>query len=147
MEWSEVDLDEARIWTIPRGKAKSDRSHEVQLSESVIALLRSLPRLGPYVFTGKSGRGVTGFTYGKDLLDSAMTEVSAAPRSRLSSYTTFDGAWRATWRSSALRRMWSIAFSTILAAAFAALPPSTIASNISESAGPRWPPGRRMSLG
>ena len=76
MEWSEVDLDEARIWTIPRGKAKSDRSHEVQLSESVIALLRSLPRLGPYVFTGKSGRSVTGFAWGKDLLDSAMQKVS-----------------------------------------------------------------------
>jgi integrase len=32
-----------------------------------------LPRLGPYVFTGKSGRSVTGF-----LLDSAMQEVSGA---------------------------------------------------------------------
>jgi integrase len=77
MDWSEVDL-EARIWTIPRGKAKSDRAHEVQLSEPVIALLRSLPRLGPYVFTGKSGRSVTGFTWGKDLLDSAMQELSGA---------------------------------------------------------------------
>jgi len=53
MEWAEVDLD-AKLWVIPRGKAKSDRAHEVQLSEPVIALLRSLPRLGPNVFTGKS---------------------------------------------------------------------------------------------
>jgi integrase len=75
MEWSEVDLD-AKLWVIPRGKAKSDRTHEVQLSEPVIALLRSLPRLGQYVFTGKNGRGVTGFTWGKDRLDAAMIEMS-----------------------------------------------------------------------
>jgi integrase len=42
-----------------------------------IEILRSLPRLGPYVFTGnRTGRSVTGFTYGKDKLDAAMTEVS-----------------------------------------------------------------------
>ncbi len=75
MEWAEVDLD-AKLWVIPLEKAKNRREHEVQLSESMIALLRSLPRLGPYVFTGKTGRGVTGFTYGKDKLDAAMAEVS-----------------------------------------------------------------------
>jgi integrase len=75
MEWAEVDL-EAKVWTIPRTKAKSDRTHEVQLSDQVIALLRATPRLGPYVFTGKSGRGVTGFTYGKQKLDTAMAEIS-----------------------------------------------------------------------
>jgi integrase len=76
MEWAEIDLD-AKLWTIPRGKAKSDRTHEVQLSDVAIEILRSLPRLGPYVFTGnRTGRSVTGFTYGKDKLDAAMTEVS-----------------------------------------------------------------------
>jgi integrase len=79
MEWAEVDLD-AKLWVIPREKAKSDRAHEVQLSEPVITLLRSLPRLGPYVFTGKTGRGVTGFTYGKDKLDAAMAAISDAAR-------------------------------------------------------------------
>lgn len=75
MEWPEVDFD-AKLWVIPRGKAKSDRAHEVQLSEPVIALLRSLPRLGPNVFTGKSGRGVTGFTSGKVRLEAAIQHVS-----------------------------------------------------------------------
>jgi integrase len=79
MEWSELDL-EARLWTIPRGKAKSDRSHEVQLSDPVVALLRAQPRLGPYVFTGKTGRHVTGFTYGKTLLDAAMAEAAAGAK-------------------------------------------------------------------
>jgi integrase len=75
MEWVEVDLS-AKLWVIPREKAKSDRAHEVQLSEPVVALLRSLPRLGPFVFTGRNGRGVTGFTSGKGILDRAMQQVS-----------------------------------------------------------------------
>jgi integrase len=79
MEWAEVDLD-AKLWVIPRGKAKSDRTHEVQLSEPVIALLRSLPRLGAYVFTGKSKRGVTGYTYGKAILDRAIQQVSGGAK-------------------------------------------------------------------
>jgi integrase len=75
MEWSELDL-EAKLWVIPRHKAKSDRTHEVQLAEPVVALLRAQPRLGSYVFTGKTGRHVTGFTYGKALLDAAMAAVA-----------------------------------------------------------------------
>jgi integrase len=76
MEWSELDLD-AGIWTIPRGKAKSDRTHEVQLSEPALALLRSLSRLGPYVFTStRNERPVTGFTYGKESLDAAMVAIA-----------------------------------------------------------------------
>jgi integrase len=74
MEYSELDL-EAKLWVIPRHKAKSDRAHEVQLSDPVVALLRAQPRLGPYVFTGKTGRHVTGFTYGKNLLDAAIAEL------------------------------------------------------------------------
>jgi integrase len=75
MEWAEVDLGD-KLWVIPREKTKSGRVHEVQLSEPARELLRSLPRLGPFVFTGKTGRGVTGFTHGKNKLDAAMTEVS-----------------------------------------------------------------------
>jgi integrase len=79
MEWSELNL-EARLWVIPRHKAKSDRAHEVQLAEPIIALLRAQPRLGPFVFTGKTGRHVTGFTYGKTLLDAATAESAAGAR-------------------------------------------------------------------
>jgi integrase len=75
MEWGEIDL-EAKLWVIPRAKAKSDRTHEVQLSEPVIALLRSSPRLGPYVFTGKTGRSVIVSTFDKRRLDAAMLKVS-----------------------------------------------------------------------
>ena len=41
MEWTELGLD-AGIWTIQRGKAKSDRAHEVQLSPKAIEILRAL---------------------------------------------------------------------------------------------------------
>ena len=75
MEWAEVDF-EAKLCVIPRGKAKSDRTHEVQLSEPGIALLRSLPRLGPYVFTNKGGRRVRSSTFDKGRLDAAMLKVS-----------------------------------------------------------------------
>ena len=75
MEWAEVDFD-AKLWVIPREKTKFGRAHEVQLSDPLIALLRSLPRLGPYVFTGKTGRHVTGFTHGKTLLDDAMARAA-----------------------------------------------------------------------
>jgi integrase len=61
---------------IPRGKAKSDRTHEVQLSDAVVELLRAQPRRGPYVFTGKTGRPVTGFPHGKARLDAAMAAIA-----------------------------------------------------------------------
>jgi integrase len=75
MEWSELDL-EAGLWVIPRHKAKSDRTHEVQLAEPVIALLRAQPQLGAFVFTGKTGHHVTGFTHGKTLLDAAIAAIA-----------------------------------------------------------------------
>ena len=60
MEWAEVDLNSA-LWTIPAAKAKSDRAHDVQLAPQVIEILRSLPKSGPFVFAGKTGRGITGY--------------------------------------------------------------------------------------
>jgi integrase len=65
---------------IPRSKAKSDRTHEVQLSDQVVALLRSLPRTEPYVFTGRGGSNVAGFTYGKEILDTAMAEAAGGAK-------------------------------------------------------------------
>lgn len=44
-EWREFDLA-ARMWTIPRQRAKNDRAHEVPLSQPAIGLLEALPRIG-----------------------------------------------------------------------------------------------------
>ena len=49
--WSEIDL-EARVWTIPAARMKMNRAHDVPLSESAVALLRSLEKTGEFVFVG-----------------------------------------------------------------------------------------------
>ena len=46
MEWAELDLD-TKLWTIPASKAKSGRTHEVQLSSQAIEILRFLPPAQP----------------------------------------------------------------------------------------------------
>jgi hypothetical protein len=38
MAWSEINL-EKQVWTIPRHKTKSDRGHEVQLSDLAMDVL------------------------------------------------------------------------------------------------------------
>jgi integrase len=49
MTWTEVDLDE-QLWHKQRGK--NGRRQVLPLSPQACALLRDLPRLGPYVFPG-----------------------------------------------------------------------------------------------
>ena len=43
MRWSELDLD-AKLWTIPRDRAKNKKAHEVPLSDAAVEILRSMPR-------------------------------------------------------------------------------------------------------
>ena len=43
IKWAEIDFPN-RTWTLPWSRAKSDRGHEVPLSDAAIAILRSLPR-------------------------------------------------------------------------------------------------------
>jgi integrase len=75
MEWSEIDLGK-RVWTIPRHKTKNDRVHEVQLSDAVIDILRSLPRIGDgLVFTTTGETAVSGFSKSKRRLDAAMLKT------------------------------------------------------------------------
>lgn len=49
--WDEFDLDEG-IWTIPPERMKAGNMHQIGLSDQAVALLRSLPREGNYVFCG-----------------------------------------------------------------------------------------------
>lgn len=55
LKWEHVDLA-AKVLTIPR--SKSGRTRHVELNETVLAVLRRLPRhlRSPYVFTGPGGR-------------------------------------------------------------------------------------------
>ena len=73
MHWSELDL-ERQIWTIPRERAKSDRSHVVHLSDLAIEIIGALPRPGELVFPTRNGTAVSSFSKAKGRLDASMTE-------------------------------------------------------------------------
>jgi integrase len=104
IRWSEIDLDN-RIWTLPRQRAKNDRGHEVQLSDAVVDILRSLPRIANggnqqdgLVFTTTGRTAVSGFGNVKKRLDVVMVE--ARRRSALLS----EDATIPDWRLHDLRR-------------------------------------------
>ena len=50
--WTDVDMSERTI-VITADRYKTGKPHLVPLSRQAVALLESLPRLGPYVFTGR----------------------------------------------------------------------------------------------
>ncbi|WP_297831723.1 site-specific integrase [Pseudomonas sp.] len=63
--WSEFDIDK-KIWTIPAERMKAGREHEVPLSHSALAVLKSIPENGDIVFAG---------TKGQPLSDMSLTAV------------------------------------------------------------------------
>ena len=80
MKWTEIDFHK-RTWILPRSRAKSDRGHEVHLSDAAVQILRSLPG-GPgggherdLVFTVTGATPVSGFGNAKRRLDAAMRRV------------------------------------------------------------------------
>jgi integrase len=82
MTWPEIDL-EKRIWTIPRHRAKNDRTHEVQLSDPATAVLKSLPRIDGgegLIFTTTVETRVSGFSRAKQRLDAAMLKSKREDR-------------------------------------------------------------------
>ena len=72
MTWKEVDA-ERRLWTLPPGRTKSNRPHEVPLSDAAIAVLESLPRIaGEYVLTTNGTSPASGYSKGKRRLDALL---------------------------------------------------------------------------
>ena len=57
MTWNEIDRA-GRLWTIPRERAKADRSHEVPLSDLAMSILDECPKLGDFVFTTGGNRPI-----------------------------------------------------------------------------------------
>ena len=45
LRWREVDLD-AKLWTLPKERAKNAREHVIPLSDTAVEILRGLPRIG-----------------------------------------------------------------------------------------------------
>jgi integrase len=89
MEWSEIALDK-RLWTIPREKAKNDRTHEVHLSDLAVEIINELPKISrpkadgggfepsQYVFTTNGERPVSGFSKAKARLDELILQLLRA---------------------------------------------------------------------
>ena len=60
--WSEIDLKKS-VWTIPGGRMKNDKEHQVPLSAPAVAVLERMAKLrtGEFVFSGQSsGRPLSG---------------------------------------------------------------------------------------
>jgi integrase len=80
--WREIDTD-AKTFTIPPERFKSDRTHIVPLSDRALAIIGQLPRFKDgdrvsdgYVFTTTNGqKPVDGFSKAKIKLDGAMQAI------------------------------------------------------------------------
>ncbi len=68
MRWADIDLDGA-AWTLGKAETKSDRKHLVPLPAPAVALLKPLPRFGPYVFTTDGETHISGFAKAKSRMD------------------------------------------------------------------------------
>jgi integrase len=78
MRWSEIKLGE-RIWTIPKERSKNDRAHVIPLSDTAMAILQSLPRIGDrvdFVFSTTGRTAVSGFSRMKATVDGLIAERS-----------------------------------------------------------------------
>jgi integrase len=78
MRWREVDLDK-HSWTLPETRSKNKRPHEVPLSDAVIDVLKSVPRIGDaredFVFSTTGRTPISGFSRAKTTIDSAIVEL------------------------------------------------------------------------
>jgi integrase len=73
MRREELDLD-ARLWTLPAGRTKNDKPHEVALSSAAIAVLKSVPRVtdSPFVLTTNGAAPASGYSKNKRRLDALL---------------------------------------------------------------------------
>lgn len=87
LEWPELDLS-GRVWTIPREKAKNDRTQLVHLSPLAVRILEDLPQLevphdeegrprtrSQFIFTTTGLKPVSGMSRAKAGLDRRMLEL------------------------------------------------------------------------
>ncbi len=73
--WSEFDLD-ARLWTIPAERMKGGREHVVPISSLAMELLDRLPRTSsPFLFPGRRGKAISGFSVFKRRTDALIREA------------------------------------------------------------------------
>lgn len=74
MKWEDYDK-EKKLWALPREATKSDRSHEVPLSDQAIKILNAAPNLGDYIFTNSGDFPFNNFSRDKKGLDSVLKAI------------------------------------------------------------------------
>ena len=78
LRWSELDLDK-RLWTLPSARAKNGKQHTVPITDSMLNVLRRVPRYlsSDYVFTTTGKTPISGFGRVKDRMDKALPKGTA----------------------------------------------------------------------
>ena len=72
MAWSEVDLD-ARLWKLPKARAKYGQPHDIALSEPAVAILMSLPQIGDiFVLTTDGRTAASSYSQNRRRLDALL---------------------------------------------------------------------------
>jgi integrase len=73
MCWAELDLD-ARLWVLPKERAKNQRAHTIPLSDHAVELLKGLSPIADsnFVFTLNGRNRITAFHLTKGRLDAAL---------------------------------------------------------------------------
>lgn len=82
--WDEFNLKK-RVWIIPGERTKSGKVHTVPLTDETIRLLKTMPKLGDYLFTGPKGKPI------------ADVVISRAPK--VIGYDVTAHGFRATFRT------------------------------------------------
>ncbi len=108
MEWSELDLDDAKTWLIPgtkmkiKGETADGRPHLIPLSDQAIEIIRSMSRVGKYVFPSDADQ----ITEHQPFLANALSGCLARTNQRTTMHglrTTFRN-WGADSREHNFRR-------------------------------------------
>lgn len=102
--WSEIDMA-SRTWSIPGDRMKSGRPHRVPLSDEVIKLLESLPRLEgtDLMFPGKKANTpISDMTMTKVMRDMGVNAVPHGFRATFSSWCASSTAYPTEVREMAL---------------------------------------------
>jgi integrase len=75
MRWDEIDLDR-RMWTLGRERVKNDQANDVPFSDSAVAILRALPRIGnEYVLTTNGEAPSSNYGKNKRRLDALLPDM------------------------------------------------------------------------
>jgi integrase len=73
LRWEELDF-EGRLWTLPRGRVKTDQGHVVPLSAAAVTIISSIPRIAesPFVLTTNGTAPSSGYSKGTRKLDALL---------------------------------------------------------------------------